>query len=324
MKWKFSIHHNWPKSKDRVFRNLDIGVTGWVGFRKTIGARVLVHVFLILLPMLLVNSVMGGEPERRERVRSLINSLADESLEKRQATYIELRDTSLRKRDISELSQVIARNSNPEVAKSLKELVTYMREPRWRFPDKGWTADISEIIKSYEKKFEDLGVHVSIGPLLAHRPKQILDLEIWQEGLIPAEKKMQIISLILTLEPEALGLRWGDWANINFVSTLTNLKEFTIEETLVSSLTPLKGMANLNTLTILNSQHVTDLSPIKNLAKLTRIDLRGTKVTDLTPLKDLKLIRIDLRGTKVTDITPLNVITGLYIVTEDGFIIKNE
>ena len=120
------------------------------------------HLLTVLLPIFLIGSVMGGEPERKARVQALIKQLADESFENRKAAYAKLRDTFVRKRDIPELTKEIARNANPEVKVSLQKLITFM-EGNWRLPDKGWTKDIDECRRCYQKALEDLGCDLGLG-----------------------------------------------------------------------------------------------------------------------------------------------------------------
>ncbi len=85
------------------------------------------HVLPVLLPIFLMGcSVTVGEPERQARVQALVKQLADESRENRQGAYAELRDTFVRKRDIPELTKEIARNANPKVTMSLRNLITFI------------------------------------------------------------------------------------------------------------------------------------------------------------------------------------------------------
>ena len=147
------------------------------------------HVLTVLLAIFLIGcSVMVGEPERKVRVQALIKQLADESLENRQAAYAELRDT-LRRRDIPELFKEFDRNDDTTLL-DLHILV----EGRWRLPDKGWTTDISECIRRWEKEFQDLGCQatVSIG----------FDKKVGLDVRISPEKWTGVINLILILEPD--------------------------------------------------------------------------------------------------------------------------
>ena len=49
---------------------------------------------------------------------------------------------------------------------------------------------------------------------------------------------------------------------------------------------------------------MSDLSPLKDM-KLTDLACNGTQVSDLSPLKDMKLTNLDCDGTQVSDLSPL-------------------
>ena len=268
------------------------------------------HVLTVLLPIFLIGcSVMVGEPERKVRVQALIKQLADESRENRQAAYAELRDTFVRKRDIAELTKEIARNANPEVMMSLRNLIPFIKG-RWRLPDKGWTTDIGECSRCYEKEFQDLGCDLAI---VSHRGgigEYLLTLDV-DFTEVPIENRTGVINLILTLEPESLKI-WSSWANITFLGTLSNLEKLDLENTKVTDLTPLKGLPRLRDLE-LGGTKVTDLTPLKGLPNLAYLGLQNSGVTDLMPLKGMpKLKSLGLRDTKVPDLTPLKGLPKLY------------
>ena len=61
----------------------------------------------------------------------------------------------------------------------------------------------------------------------------------------------------------------------------------------------------------LSGTNVTDIEPLKGLTALQRLDLSRTKVTDLGPLKGLSALQsLDLSGTNLTDIEPLKGLTA--------------
>jgi len=277
-----------------------------------------------------MGSVIGGKPEwetkeleRKARVQALIKQLADESNEKRQAAYSELRDTVVRKRDIPELTKEIARNANPEVKKSLGKLIPFM-DDKWRLPDKSWTTDIGECHKRYVKAIEDLGCDLALldkkvvyrrnesGKAYADNPLELELIRLLETDL-SIENRMGMENLILTLEPESLVL-CDYWVDISFLGTLTNLEILDLSFTKVTDLTPLNGLPNLRVLCLQNTK-VTDLTPLQGLPNLRSLYLQNVEVTDLTPLKGLKYLGyLDLRNTKVTDLTPLEDLPKLQIV----------
>ena len=60
-------------------------------------------------------------------------------------------------------------------------------------------------------------------------------------------------------------------------------------------------------LSFLGQSGLTDLTPLTELRQLRSLDLRGTRVANLTPLKSLPLIRLNLRDTLVRDLSPLQL-----------------
>jgi len=81
------------------------------------------------------------------------------------------------------------------------------------------------------------------------------------------------------------------------------LKDFNMQYTNVSDLSPLKGM-KLNYLACSAAIKLADLSPLHGMP-LTHFDVEGTKVADLSPLKGMPLTSLRIGGTPVTDLSPL-------------------
>ncbi len=69
-------------------------------------------------------------------------------------------------------------------------------------------------------------------------------------------------------------------------------------------LTVIAGMKKLEVLDI-SGAPISDLSPLKGL-KLTTLSLAGTRVSDLSPLEGMKLTWMTCSGAKVSDLSPLN------------------
>ena len=75
----------------------------------------------------------------------------------------------------------------------------------------------------------------------------------------------------------------------------------------VADLTPLKALPALKTLFVSSSGgkcQLSDLSPIKDL-KLTNLECNLTAVSDLSPLKNMKLTALHCTGDPITDLSPL-------------------
>ncbi|MBN2824982.1 MAG: leucine-rich repeat domain-containing protein, partial [Campylobacterales bacterium] len=79
----------------------------------------------------------------------------------------------------------------------------------------------------------------------------------------------------------------------------------------ITDITPLKDLKNLTALN-LESNKIADITPLKDLKKLTELYLSDNPITDITPLKDLKnLTTLYLNDNKITDITPLKDLKNL-------------
>ena len=80
----------------------------------------------------------------------------------------------------------------------------------------------------------------------------------------------------------------------------------------ISDLSPLAGLTNLTWLALENNS-ISDLSPLGGLTNLARLYLSENSISDLSPLGGLtNLTWLDLRGNAITDISPL---AGLYQLT---------
>ena len=65
---------------------------------------------------------------------------------------------------------------------------------------------------------------------------------------------------------------------------------------------------------------MSDLSPLKDM-KLTDLNCGNTQVSDLSPLKDMKLTELHCCGTKVSDLSPLKdmKLTDLLLLQHAGY-----
>ena len=79
----------------------------------------------------------------------------------------------------------------------------------------------------------------------------------------------------------------------------------------ISDLTPLAGLTNLTTLS-LGDNAIVDLTPLAGLPKLTRLSLSDNSIADLTPLAGLpNLTTLWLGENSISDLTPLADLTNL-------------
>ncbi|MEN6373055.1 MAG: leucine-rich repeat domain-containing protein [Armatimonadota bacterium] len=92
----------------------------------------------------------------------------------------------------------------------------------------------------------------------------------------------------------------------------SKITDLGLSRSFISSLTPLKGLTQLQKLWLDGSTQVSDITPLEGLTRLQILWLNSTHVTDITPLKGLtQLQKLVLNVTQVTDITPLKGLTEL-------------
>jgi Leucine-rich repeat (LRR) protein len=129
--------------------------------------------------------------------------------------------------------------------------------------------------------------------------------------------KLESIQHLVKLE--TLNLQFsGINTDISRVKGFHRLREFSIDETHVSDISPLRDLIELQTLTFCGTP-VADISPLQNLSKLRRLDFRRTQVHNLSPLRGLsQLHMLNLSGTPVTSIGPLKDLTNIYYLSLDG------
>ena len=79
----------------------------------------------------------------------------------------------------------------------------------------------------------------------------------------------------------------------------------------ITDISPLAGLTNLTSLN-LQSNSITDISPLKGLTKLTQLYLGGNTITDLSALEGLSnLTTLYLWGNSITDVSPLEGLINL-------------
>lgn len=229
------------------------------------------NLLIVLLPILLIGCVAferkasSAEPEwktreleRKAKVHSLIEQLSDKSPTNRQAAFVELRDTYIRKRDSAMLDKEHDRSINSEAGSYLWDLFVLTEfSGHWRLPNKGWTNEICDCAWYWQKEIEKRGCEARLSPVGPQSSGLRLTLPV------KSEYSPEVIKLILDLEPETLILEGGGRESISentVLGTLEGPRELSLRNTKVTGLPPLKGMCNLWTL-----------------------DLEGTAISDLTP-----------------------------------------
>ena len=122
------------------------------------------------------------------------------------------------------------------------------------------------------------------------------------------------MATLTVLEARDQGIR--DLTGLEFATNLETLSlgenaETEINSNDISNLSPLSGLTNLTTLN-LNRNNVSDISPLASLTNLTWLVLWDNSASDLSPLSRLtNLAGLDLNGNGVSDISALASLTNL-------------
>jgi uncharacterized repeat protein (TIGR02543 family) len=117
----------------------------------------------------------------------------------------------------------------------------------------------------------------------------------------------------LDADDKALDANGDDYmpiVSIAGIGNLPNLSELSLNSNHISDLSPLEGLNNLQTLYI-KFNRVPDLSPLRNLTTLQSLDARGNPVSDLTPLKQLYNLQSLMVSGQISDISALKRLTNL-------------
>jgi hypothetical protein len=130
---------------------------------------------------------------------------------------------------------------------------------------------------------------------------KVYRVEIWSENL----SDIGALAAFRDLKELVCGAR-GRMCKLSDLSAVRGLplESLHVEFAGVRDLSCLKGMA-LKRIIIRNCP-LADLSPLKDMTALEELQLGGTEVKDLSPLKGLKIKRLELCSTRVADIRLLS------------------
>ena len=103
------------------------------------------------------------------------------------------------------------------------------------------------------------------------------------------------------------------------ISSLTEcntIKNLSIIDSNITSLSGISCLTNLEELSISNCQNISDLSPVASLTNLTGIRINGTNISDISPLANLtKLAHINLRCNEITNPEVLENLENIETIT---------
>ena len=131
------------------------------------------------------------------------------------------------------------------------------------------------------------------------RPPTVPDKSINDIANLPAEQQVQAV--MAQLKERNAGFDGKETHVVDQTGVVTELQLRTDK---VKDISPVRALTGLRKLNVNYTRQLTDLSPLKGL-KLTHLYCGDTQVSDLSPLKDMKLTELVCRATKVSDLSPL-------------------
>jgi len=94
---------------------------------------------------------------------------------------------------------------------------------------------------------------------------------------------------------------------IQYINTLTSLRELTLIDSQIKSLTQLSNLKSLRSLDVTGCLLLENLDGVENFTKLDYLAFTSTNISDVTPIQGLPAIRtVELSYAPITDFTPLN------------------
>jgi len=107
--------------------------------------------------------------------------------------------------------------------------------------------------------------------------------------------------------------------NLTGLEFATNLTELHLGLNEISDISALKDLTKLTYLDLHRNQRISDISALKDLTKLIWLSLRGNRISDMAPLKNLKnLTYLHIGYNKISDVSPLKNSTNLTFLNLDA------
>ena len=153
--------------------------------------------------------------------------------------------------------------------------------------------------------------------------KELIETELWVTdptdedmlGLISLDASGLGIADLTGLE-YALNLRTFECIHSRLTSLaplagLVDLESLAFNENQISDLSPLAGLSNLRSL-ILHDNEISDISPLAGLSNLEMLDLHANQISSASAVSGMtNLETLILEGNQISDISPLSGLSGL-------------
>ncbi|MTI69095.1 MAG: hypothetical protein FH751_02420 [Firmicutes bacterium] len=136
------------------------------------------------------------------------------------------------------------------------------------------------------------------------------------ESLVLSKNNENIKDLIKLKSIKFLKIEDVTQKDLNIIGNLTNLETLILSRESVNpttslDITPLKNLTNLKKLD-LNDNRIESIKPLEDMIKLEELSMNRNIINDLTPLKNMKKLRVlDLSFNRIKNLTPLKGLTNL-------------
>ena len=311
------------------------------------------HLKIVIILILLVSFVLYLPTYSLTDTEKVIRNAAAESInmdpnEFSWRDYSKVTKLNLSGKEISDV-RFIRKFKNLKIL-NLRDLIIPDKEiPKWRIILQKYHIIKPKPIKIPTPKPKQKAFIISSGDITGIRQmlQQVQSFQNILKGdsidLKPLRKltKLQVLDLGNRISPKKWEIPLNDmypgiipFQNLESLSSLKNLKQINLDNTLISDLEslkdfkylqylflnetdvndlgPLKYMTNLKTLFITNT-HVTDLDPIRKLVSLSALYVAGTEITNLEPLRGLSnLSELEIDRTNISDIEPIMRLKNLH------------
>ena len=143
--------------------------------------------------------------------------------------------------------------------------------------------------------------------------KNIINLDLSDYGV------QNLTGLEFAINLEVLNLENSQISSISPLKNLTKLRELNLgknttnyfHKNKISDISPLENLTNLTSL-VLENNKVSDISSLKNLTKLSELNLNDNQIANVSSLRNLtNLTQLGLSGNQVADISTLRNLTNL-------------
>jgi len=106
--------------------------------------------------------------------------------------------------------------------------------------------------------------------------------------------------------------------DLNSLKDFVNLQEINFQSCHISSLDGIQNLKKLEKVIIDQGNFITDLSPLKGL-KIKYLDVLFNEISDLSPLDGLPLEYLNIEGNNINDLSPIMEITTLKKLEFDNY-----